>query len=180
MARRVLLHPLFATLVTLLVIVAGMVGSIYSSEIRSSFPFYWGNGPICVQAVIFWTATVIAAFAYFLREQSVAQTQREDQRRVLYRAQRFERLIRTLPPENFLEVVADFYSAAAAATNAAFSQRVLTPHPRPIVEQSLRHLLRLIAALAQQFDGSHADVEYAANIMLFKESGNLSLAHATR
>ncbi len=109
-----------------------------------------------------------------LREQSVAQTQREDQQRVLYRAHRFERLIRTLPPENFLEVVADFYSAAAAATNAAFSERVSTPHPHLIVEQSLRHLLRIIAALAQQFDGSHADVEYAANIMLFKEPANLS------
>jgi hypothetical protein len=175
-ARRAVRGPWFATAITLLVIIAGLLGSIYSPEIRDAFPFYWGRGPICVQAVIFWVVAGVAALAYFFREQSVAREQHKQQDRALYRSERLERLIRTLPPENFLELVGDFYTAAAEAVDAAFAERTAVPHPPEVVEQSIRHLLRLIAALAQQFDGNHTGVEYAANIMMFKETKALKPA----
>jgi len=168
-------HPLFAAAITLLIILAGLLGSIYANEIRSAFPFYWGQGKISWEATIFWILAWISALAFFFREQSVTIEEQRIQRVARIRATRFERLIRTLPPENFLELFGDFFGAATKLVEAAFKEPKPAPQTREVVEQSMRHLLRMIATLAQEFDGDHLSVEYASNIMLFKLSEGMSL-----
>jgi hypothetical protein len=167
-------HPLFATAITLLIIVAGLLGSIYANEIRRAFPFYWGPGKISWEAAIFWVLALISALTFFFREQSVVFEEQKLQGRALSQARRFEYLIRTLPPENFLELFGDFFGAANKLVEAAFREPKPSPQPRNVVEQSVRHLLRMIATLAQEFDGDHLNVEYASNIMLFKPSNGMS------
>lgn len=173
-------HPFFATVITLLIIVAGLLGSIYANEIRSAFPFYWGPGKVSWEAAVFWSLALICALAFFCREQSVSSEQRRAQRSALTQARRFEYLIRTLPPENFLELFADFVGGATKLAEAAFKEPKPAPQTRDVVELSVRHLLRMIATLAEEFDGDHLNVEYASNIMLFKPSEGLSTSSAPR
>ena len=42
------------------------------------------------------------------------------------------------------------------------------------VEKCIRVVLRLVATLAQKFDGDHPDVRYAANIMIFRLASELT------
>jgi hypothetical protein len=167
-------HPFSAAAITLIIIVTGLLGSIFSAEIRRAFPFYWGPGRLSPQAVIFWALAVISALAYFFREQSVTAEEQRVRRLGLSQAQRFETLIRTLPPANFLELFSKFLGAADNVVEAAFKGARPAPQAPDIVEESVRHLLRMIATLAQEFDGGHGGVEYAANIMIFKSPEMMS------
>ncbi len=174
-------HPGFATLITLLIIVSGLWGSVFSAEIRNAFPFYMVKWPWWKQhwswswaALSFWTLALISSLAFFFRERSVTIEQERVQNRALSRAHEFEHLIRTMPPSNFLAVFSKFFGAACNVVDAAFQDPGPAPKDRSIVEQSARHLLRMIATLAQEFDGDNPDVEYAANVMLFVPSENIS------
>src|SRR5437660_10876041 len=90
-------HPIFATVVTLLIIVTGLAGAIFSIEIRRAFPFYWGAGRLSPQASFFWILALISALAFFFREQSVSAEGLRIQREPLGRQRRSAHLIRTLP-----------------------------------------------------------------------------------
>lgn len=174
-------HPGFATCITLLIIVAGLWGSIFGVEIRNAFPFYlvkwpWWKQPWfwSWQAFSFWTLALVSALTFFFREHSVTREQERLQRLTLARAVEFEHLIRTMPPSNFLAVFSKFYGTASKVVEAAFQEPKASTKERSIVEQSARHLLRMIATLAQKFDGDQPDVQYAANVMLFIPSENMS------
>jgi hypothetical protein len=170
--------PWFATVLTLLVIVAGMLGSIYSPEIRGAFPFYWGKngwGPLSHEACLFWILALLAAGGYFFREQAQERYQRKLQESTLRQAESFERLIRTLPPKSFLTFFSQLYNAAAAGFSAvAFEEEPSAESQK----QSIRHILRMIATLAKKFDGDDPGVKYAANVMLFRASEQIDDAAA--
>lgn len=158
-----LLHPLFASLITLLIIVTGMVGSIFSPEIRKSIPF--GTDPLSEPARWFWQLALISSITYFFREHAAAQAQEDARKEILSKANEFKGLIRTMPPSNFLAIFSDFYDSAEKIASESRSGM-----GRETLQKSIRHILRIVAALAQTFDGSHPNAEYAANIMLFVPS----------
>lgn len=164
------LHPLWPTFLTLLVIFTGGFGSVFSTEIRSAFPL--SLGPYdgwSWHATAFYFLAVVAALLFFWRQRSDDQ-QRE---RLSEQTGKLEMLIKTLPPANFLEHFADYYLTADKVMEVAFG-----PPPPQVdqtnLERSARHLLRLVAALAQSFDGNHADATYAANVMLFRPTHDLT------
>src|SRR5437868_7162702 len=185
---RILRHPAFATIITVLIIVAGLWGSIFALEIRRAFHFYWGRGPISWEASVFWVLVLISASTFFFRERSIASEQErlrklaeertgkleELQRLSLARADEFERLIRTLPPENFLEVFATFFGAADHVMDVVFADTAKIRETPDLIEGSVREILRSIAALARRFDGDHPLVKHAANVMLFRASSDMS------
>jgi hypothetical protein len=55
--------PLYATLVTLLAVIAGVLGSVYSPEIGRSFPLYWGPyDSFSLKALLFWSTLIVQFF----------------------------------------------------------------------------------------------------------------------
>src|SRR5438445_9780532 len=172
-AHRVLLHPFCPTLITLLGLFAGVIGSVWTQEIGQTFPFQLSLRGWTWRALSFWVFALISATLFFFRERAVDRKSLEAQRCLLDRTKELEHLIRTLPPSNFLAVFSQLYRTAAEMEKLAFG----IPKPscdKATVEKCIRVVLRLVATLAQKFDGDHPDVRYAANIMIFRLASELT------
>jgi hypothetical protein len=170
---RKLRHPLIAAAITLLLIVTGGMGSIYSPEIRRAYPFTWSSPPwkLAEEATIFWFLVIACLILFYVRQRADDEARDTAQRALVERSQTLEQLIRTLPPPNFLGLLARILS------NADKIMDVLNPHnevDREDLVQGLRQLLNLVARLAQSFDGDDQAVHYGANIMLVKYVDSLS------
>jgi hypothetical protein len=158
----------FAAILTLLVAIAGGYASLYSSEIKNAFPFLIPNQPwrIIPEAVFWWSLLFAAAYLYLAKQSK----DNENQTRLVDRAAKLERLIRTMPPEHFLESFAGAFRQCETAAKAASGPDT----SREDIEFGIRSVLRLVASLARTFDGEHSDGRYAANIMLFFRTSNLN------
>ena len=61
--------PYYATVTTVLAVVAGMLGSVYSREIALAFPLSWGTYEgISLRAVAFWCSLLVFALLFFGRQ----------------------------------------------------------------------------------------------------------------
>lgn len=166
----ILLHPLYPTAVTLLLLVTGGIGSVFSNEIRAAFPFVWpADGSVRWEAVVFWSLALVSAMAFFFQQCAVDRARRNAQVEMIERARELEHLIRTHPPANFLTVFAKLFDSADKALELSIGSPTGTVK-REVVEEGIRNVLRIIATLAQEFDGDHPDTNYSANIMLFRAS----------
>lgn len=179
---RILRHPATAAVITILLIVTGGVGSIYSVEIRRAFPFQWSphgrfllGGPwsYSPQATIFWVLVVASALIFYFRQRADDRAREIAQDALISRARNLEHLIRTLPPPNFLSVLAQILGQADRITDAI---NAANKPDREDLVQGLRHLLNLTAKLAQSFDGNDPAVHYGANIMSVRYSGSMNEA----
>ena len=169
LVERFALHPLYASAVTFLIIFTGGYGSLFSVEIRSAFPFSWGPfGDFVWEAGKFWTLTLLAALMFFFRQRAEDREYDARQSELKRQTDKLESLIRTLPPENFLERQARFYLSAEEASEVALGSK--SADQAELIDSGIRHILRIVATLAQSFDGDHQEVCYAANIMLFRPS----------
>jgi hypothetical protein len=159
-------HPLWPTFLTLLVIATGEYGAVFGEDIKAAFPISLGWS---WHATAFYSLAFVAGWLFFWRQRA------DDHQRAALTEQteKLETLVKTLPPANFLEHCAKYYLTADKAMEVAFG-----PLPGQLdqqnLERSARHILRLVAALAQAFDGNHENVTYAANVMLFRASDSLS------
>jgi hypothetical protein len=165
------LHPLWPTFLTLLVIVTGEYGAVFGDDIKAAFPISLGWS---WHATTFYCLAFVAGWLFFWRQRAD-----DHQRAVLTeQTEKLETLVKTLPPANFLEHFAEYYLTADKAMEVAFG-----PPPEKLdqqnLERSTRHILRLVAALAQAFDGNHVNVTYAANVMLFRPLESLSKLQQT-
>lgn len=62
--------PIYATITTVLAVVAGLLGSVYQSEIVHAFPFALHGpwGPPSLRAIVFWTSVVLFAVLFYFRQ----------------------------------------------------------------------------------------------------------------
>jgi hypothetical protein len=178
---RILRHPAIAACFTMLLIVAGGVGSIYSVEIRRAIPFNWSprgrflvGGPwsFSPQATIFWALVLISALIFYFRQRADDRARDAAQNTLVQGARTLEQMIRTMPPPNFLGLFAQLYNQSARIMEDALN--VENNPDRDDYIQGARRLLQIIATLAWKFDGDDPGVHYAANIMLVKFSGALA------
>jgi hypothetical protein len=163
MTRRVK-AALYATVVTTLGLFAGAWGSLYSSEIRSAWPFVWGPyDGVSRHSVFFWSLVLSATLLFFWGQVAVAD-----------QAARLEELIRTQPPEDFLALCASLNNQCFAIHDALkYSSSSGKTDPQGII-QSIRLVLWTFVILAKEFDRSPKAVRYAANVMVFRETQSLS------
>jgi len=61
----------FNTIVTVLIILVGTFGALYSDESRSVFPFYFARETIAWHALLFGDTTIITALLLFGRQGAV-------------------------------------------------------------------------------------------------------------
>lgn len=151
---------------TILLVFTGLLGSVYSSQITSAFPFTdWAgpHGQVLPIAVIFWVCLVAGAgclvWAQLLREKDRKSSLDSLDRAVA----KLEEEIRTTPPAEFLVRWNDFYRLAQLALVVARSKDDKSPAQ---VTRSCRVILSAVAELARKFDGEPSH-RYAANIMIY-------------
>lgn len=175
----VLRHPAIATLITFLLLVTGGLGSVYSNEIRRAFPLYWGPfDGLSVPAIAFWSMVAVSGTLFFFRQRATdtarERAQREirtEAKRLLEQNERLETLLRTMPPENFLEQFVELYASAHDALVMALDPD--RDDRSEAVKLCVQLHLRIVAYLARKFDGDRQKPRYAANIMLFRRATDL-------
>lgn len=150
--------PSFSAATAALGAIVGLFGSIFSTEIKGAFPFAWGEHFVW-QAAVFYVA--LALFAYCFRWQMFAQAQTLEES-----SERLERLIRTLPPDDFLRKYESFVVTAGAEVVRAGDPAV----KHDGVNEAIQVTLLALLSLAKLFDGNPKSGRYAINIMTFKES----------
>ncbi len=150
--------PSFSAATAALGAIVGLFGSIFSTEIKSAFPFAWGIHFVW-QAAVFYVA--LALFAYCFRWQMYAQAQTLEES-----SERLERLIRTLPPDDFLRKYESFVVTAGAEVVRAGDPAV----KHDGVNEAIQVTLLALLSLAKLFDGNPKSGRYAINIMTFIES----------
>jgi len=153
--------PWYDSATTILGVITGLLGSLYNVEIKSAFPFYWGPGELSAIALGFWFVLLVFSFLFFLRHRAthIAQNKLYKQTKTL------ERLMRTLPPEEFLTDFAEINNACNDAARVIFSSAIVE---REQIEQAIRVVLDGVVTLAKIFEGKPSGIDYAANIMLYR------------
>jgi hypothetical protein len=146
--------PLAGGIITLLLLVVGGWGSVYSGDIKNAFPLHFGPyAGWSVPAVIFWVSVFLVTCLVIGRQQVIDSARKRDEMDL-------REFISTLPPTRFLEVFDKSFRVCLEARRSYRFQ-----------EEAIRVVLRNIAILAQHFDD--AKIPYHANIMTFLPSGNL-------
>lgn len=153
----------FSGLTTVVGAFSGLCGSLYSDEIRGVFPFtVIKYGPIEWVAVGFWASLFL--FGAMFAANVYAQNQNTDAQ-----IQKLQKLINTLPPENFL----DSFQKILDSTYRLLLLQKKNEHSKDSILISIKTNLTAIAFLAKIFDGDGAGV-YSANIMLHAPIGPMS------
>lgn len=167
----------YAAVVTLLGLFAGLLGSLYADDIKAAFPFVIGNGPVSRPATLFWSAALTTTVLFFFGQRAGEADRKESETRLDQRSAELSRLVRTLPPSDFLstfrKIFWDCGNALVETVNSPPDE--LTADA---IEGAIRIVLFGVATLAQKFDAASPDVVYASNIMLFRPAHTLSGSEA--
>ncbi len=172
--RKLARRPEYAAGVTLLGLLAGVLGSVYSADIGRGFPFSWIGSSVPWPPVLFWGAAILTALLFFLRQGAIDAARRESEETLGRRADELVKLIRTLPPTGFLSTFQRLYWHCSEVLTDVLNVRA-DEVPRTSIERAIRIVLGEVAALAHDFDGRPGDVLYAANIMVFRPAESLAL-----
>ena len=173
--------PGYAAVTTIIGVFAGFYGSLYSYDIKNSFPFSLnGFSYFSDVSLIFWSLLVLFTALFFLG-QLAATVKRKDEVNILSsQTEELGNVLRTLPPKNFLEKFTSIYECSYLASQAALANDSFSKED---IEHSIRIVLVGITALASSFDsnyknhvikeGKKKDIVYGANIMLFRKISDI-------
>ncbi|MBE2187240.1 MAG: hypothetical protein IAE99_10760 [Rhodothermales bacterium] len=163
--------PLYATIQVVLAAFVGLLGSVYSSELKTSWPLWWGTGGEMAPRVVwlFWAMLVGTGLLFWkakwldVREQKAV---RELSRDLAAQQKEMAALLTTMPPPQFLEHFKLLYEKAAQAAMLALDD----PAPKPDdLRKAIRQVLYHYAQTAEAYDGEagRQGHTYHANLMRF-------------
>lgn len=159
-----LLDPAIPTVLTAGLTGTGILFGFFPTEIRNAFPFVWPEwnswNTFSWPAFSAWVLFIATVLLFHLHNSARDAAARQDHHEVL-------RLIKTMPPHNFLAVFRSYFESVYPAFVAA-----LESHDVPIIEATIRSVLRCIGGLAKHFERS--DDVYGANIMLYHRISELN------
>jgi hypothetical protein len=181
--RSVVASAAYGTVTTVLAVIAGLLGSVYQSDVANAFPLVW-SGPWegwSIRALAFWASVVVFAGMFFLRQRSD-----DNARSVLAKAaaaaeentRRIEGLVQTLPPRAFQTQLAEMFVTVHAALDNVVVRSVRSFVVAEDLISVIRSLLHSVASLAALYDGQpmtdRGAALYSANVMLFVPRGTES------
>jgi hypothetical protein len=171
--------PWNKVIVTLLGAFAGLLGAVYTEDIKSTLPLtlYFQKH----HALEFWAATAASAMLFFSVQWAADRKRSESEAELRRRAEMLGsrtdeavrktaevvNLIQTLPPAGFISDLGQTYDLCSRI----LAQLRKSPRDQLTIDAtqiSIRAMLAAIAALAHKFDASPAAVIYGANVMLFR------------
>lgn len=170
---KVCCHPMFAVVLTILGVVAGLFGSVYSSELKTSFPLnlFKSVDSTIPEAALFWLALIVVAFLFFGRQWATDQMTKSAQNNLIAQSDTLQELIKTLPPQGFLNRFSERFSLCYGLTHSIVADESSVTIEE--IEKVIRVILSSIVHLAREFDGQPNGVRYAANIMIYTDLRNV-------
>lgn len=172
------------TLVTLLALLAGALGAVYNVELRRQLPFSLFAGRSDARlAGAFWISVVLGALLYHFRQRALDRRRSEGERQLDKTAKRLIYMMRTMPPENFLNSFEQYFSACDNAVRkvpAIVAPQGFSKARLDEVHEAIRLVLSGIATLAKEFDNVGSRATYGANVMIFRNSDGCTEPDAKR
>lgn len=169
--REIAEHPWFAGATAALGGLAGMLGSVFSQEIKFAFPFYLPTtaeeilgSQFIWQACVFWVALYIFGWCFKTSIAAQSDSSKKALNELKTNAEKLELLIKTLPDEGFLWDFVSFYELVNKQVNLALK----TEADSDTIEIAVAMCLNALGQLARLFDGKASKV-YRIHLMLFKE-----------
>ena len=163
-------NPLFIGVTAVLGVVVGVIGSLFTNEIKNTlFNPWWGKGTISWEATWFWILLLVFLGLFISTQWAQNRITDRAQKKLIKKSDQLERLVRTMPPEDFLIQFDEFCKTSYKALLIALSQE---PTPEG-AEKAIRVVLECIVSLAYIFDGQTKNAKYSANIMLFIKSSTM-------
>ena len=181
--ENIFIQPWFAALTTVIGVTAGALGSIFSNELKASFPFKWALiEPLKVFA--FWGLLIAFGLLFFgvqwAHLRRTANAHKELTRSTTNITQSTESIrnvvqeLLTLPPSGFLEQFKANFQDSIYISSLAINNQGLTKTEAAL---TVRTILDGVVSLAMLFHKDHQKNQpsrYAANIMLFKPIKNMA------
>lgn len=181
----IVLSPAYAAVLVVLTITAGLFGSVYGHEVLTAFPFRKPGMNWSQSAIHFWSVALAAALLYLRRQRLVDRTRirtigsfQRHAEELRSTSEQLARLIRTMPPAQFLDSYHLVYQRVSELVEQATSLPVEKRNPAEL-RKAIRAALDCVATLAHQFDGGERGV-YGANLMLYVPSEALTEKDAVR
>lgn len=166
--------PVTGGFTTILIVLAGLLGSIYTSEIKVH-PLF---APLRQFGAASFVVVAMMAAVLFFMERSAARSAARVARRELLDAtdkllretDDLKQLVRTVPPADFLVLFEQIYTRLSVLTQAT-AQANSDPRQIDTLDASIRTVLAGIGALARKFDlrtpGASRAV-YGISVMVFR------------
>jgi len=174
-ARNVGCKPWFSGCTAVVGTLAGFFAAIYADEIRNAFPFSpdygvgW-HGAIAWHAVQSWTAVAMFGFMFGLNSWALTSTADIQIEKLQGSSAELHQVIRTLPPQNFLQGFQDYLmDAYPVVVKGAEASGNLQE-----IREGILAVLTNLACMAKLFDSHAMSCLYCANIMIFRRLGDLS------
>lgn len=183
-----LISPMVGSIVAGLAVFAGFVVSIFSNDIRDSFPIYFSFDPanyngISYPALLFWLT-----FIFFLLFTAVRQKFRDSE--IILQRDNLVNTIQSLPPHNFAIKYRDEYNKINQLLNDLEILLDLckkdeggennTDSDLSFFEENIRIILDAYVNLAQIWDTPDSLIEdntvYRANIMFYYDMSEIPVA----
>jgi hypothetical protein len=174
--------PFHATLTTFVALIAGLLGSVYAEDIKSSFPLAWtGLTEWSWTALSFWIFAAVFCVLFWARQRSddeardalVATTAglASTTTSVAAKADEIRKFVQTLPPVTFRTQLSALGRTAMTVADTVAPRFLHPDRTSDELTNAIQTLLRSIATLAWVFDKEPHDgdvrVPYACNVMVF-------------
>jgi len=145
-------------LVTILTLVAGLFGSLYTHEAREAVKRWIPPS----EAYATWIVVVVfggGIILFFFRQRALDTLRDQAQSRLESATESIEGLIRTQPPAEFQQKLGVYYEKALVGSDKAAIEEDIAASIAVVVEG--------IAELARVFDNGYTNDGYGVNIMIF-------------
>ena len=167
----------FVGLTALAGALAGLWGAIYTEAIKASFPFALACCSINYEAWAFWVLFTLFGFGFattFWAQNKLSGAALDALQKLssdaLDQTKSLESIIRTLPPDGFLDKFQDMFYVAHAVVRGCQKNSLSDTE----LEDATKLLLLSIARLAIFFDGNPKGIRYSANVMLYRTLGSMN------
>lgn len=164
--------PFFPALVAFVGAVAGLLASIYSTELKEAASTLIANWPAASPVTLVGIVFVLFFVLFGLQQMARNMLDGDANTSVLDESARLKQLVErleTLPPDGFLQGFQELYRGVARLPLLALAG----PVTKSNLENSIRTVVTSVASLAHKYDGSHGGPRYSANLMLCIEQFQL-------
>jgi hypothetical protein len=149
--------PTTQTIITFVFVFIGVVGALYTEEMRTAFNSLLELGNVNFSATLFWTVFAGSLWFYFLSQKAVQEKETQ-------RVKELQDLINSVPPKDFLQIYSDNCTESFLALRGIEEVKDRTMYQ---VELGIQSILRLIISTVRCYWWETSpDIEYAANIMI--------------
>ncbi len=156
-------------------VAVGVLGSVKSDDINSSFPFTWvpfEQAGINPWAMSFWVFLTLLFIGYMKLSRKTYLEKQKQVEALITSAEDIKVTVATMPPKNLLIEFNNLFTGAFWMSRFCHEFPDSKPKKEKIlaVEEAIRGVLNDILSLVSKFDALESDVKLSINIMIAVET----------